>query len=89
MQIEIINDAIIIRGNRRDVERVKRLIEDIDRYALETQPVVEVHHLKHINNEAATTLVSELYTEILSERTGQVSIRALGEPNAILLIGRE
>ena len=67
----------------------RKLIEDIDRYALETQPSIEVYQLEHINSEAATTLVGELYTEILAERTGQVSIRSLGEPNAILLIGRE
>jgi type II secretory pathway component GspD/PulD (secretin) len=51
--------------------------------------VTEVYYLEHINSEAATTLVSELYTEILAGRTGQVTIRALVEPNAILLIGRK
>lgn len=87
--VEILNDTIIIRGNKRDVERVKRLIEDLDRLAVETQPKIEVFQLQHINADAATVLVTELYTEILQERTGQVSIRSLSEPNAILLIGRE
>lgn len=91
VQIEFLDglDVIIIRGRKRDVERVQKLIAEIEAISKETQPVVEVYHLKHINNEAAVTLVSELYQEILSSRQGAVSIRALGEPNAVLLIGRK
>ena len=33
-------------------------------------------------------LVTEIYEEIYSPRQGQVVIRALVEPNALLLIGR-
>ena len=91
VQIEFLEglDIIIIRGRKRDVERVQRIIAEIEEKSKETQPIVEVHHLKHIDNEAAVTLVTELYDEILSARQGQVSIRALVEPNAILLIGRK
>jgi type II secretion system protein D len=91
VQIEFLEglDIIIIRGRKRDVERVQRIIAEIEERSKETQPIVEVHHLKHIDNEAAVTLVTELYDEILSARQGQVSIRALVEPNAILLIGRK
>lgn len=89
VQIEILLDTIIIRGNKRDVARVKKIIEDIERLAETTRPIAEVYQMQHINGEAASTLINEVYTEILSERQGQVSIRPLGEPNAILLIGRE
>jgi general secretion pathway protein D len=90
VQIEIIEglDVIVIRGHKRDVARVQKIIEDIERYSLLTQPVIEVHQLMHVNSESMQTLVSEIYTEILSPRQGQVSIRALVEPNALLLIGR-
>ncbi|MBI2479610.1 MAG: hypothetical protein HYV60_13550 [Planctomycetia bacterium] len=91
VQIEFLEgmDAIMIRGHKRDVERVRKIIEDIERLSKETQPLVEVYPLEFVNSQAVTTLVTELYEEILSPRQGQVSIRALAEPNAILLIGRE
>lgn len=91
VQIEFLEgmDAIMIRGHKRDVERVRKIIEDIERLSQETQPIVEVYPLEFVNSQAATALVLELYEEILSPRQGQVSIRALVEPNAILLIGRE
>jgi type II secretion system protein D len=90
VQIEFLEglDVIILRGNKRDVERVQKIIDDIERMAGETQPVVEVYHLQHVNSQAIATLVSELYEEILSPRQGQVAIRALVDPNALLLIGR-
>ena len=91
VQIEFLEgmDAIMIRGHKRDVERVRKIIEDIERLSQETQPLVEVYPLEFVNSQAVTTLVTELYEEILSPRQGQVSIRALVEPNAILLIGRK
>ena len=82
-------DTIIIQGHKRDVARVRKIIEDIDRLSKETLPVFEVHPLRFVNSEAVATLVSELYDEILSPRQGQVSIRALVQPNSILLIGRK
>ncbi|MBC8356432.1 MAG: hypothetical protein H8E66_31010, partial [Planctomycetes bacterium] len=91
VQIEFLDgmDAIMIRGHKRDVERVRKIIEDIERLSKETQPVVEVYPLEFVNSEAAAILVSEVYEEILSPRQGQVTIRALVEPNSILLMGRE
>ncbi len=91
VQIEFLEglDVIIIRGRKRDVERVQKLIAEIEAISSETQPVVEVHRLKHINGESAVALVTELYEESLAARQGQVSIRALVEPNAVLLIGRK
>ena len=57
VQIEFLEglDIIIIRGRKRDVERVQRIIADIEAKSKETQPVVEVHHLKFIDGEAAVT----------------------------------
>ena len=91
VQIEFLEglDAIIIRGRPQDVARVRQIIEDIERLSVETQPVVEIYPLLHVNSEALVTLVQDLYEEILSPRQGPVSIRALVEPNSVLLIGRE
>lgn len=91
VQIEFLEgmDAIMIRGHKRDVARVRKIIEDIERLSKATQPLIHVYPLQFVNSEAVATLVTELYEEILAPRQGQVSIRALVEPNAILLIGRE
>ncbi len=91
VQIEYIEglDVIILRGRPEDVARVQRIIEDIEKFSIETQPIVEVYHLKHVDGGVLATLIEEIYDEILSSRQGPVAIRALVDPNALLLIGRE
>ncbi len=91
VQIEFIEeiDLVIIRGNKRDVERTLKVIEEIKKQAKETQPEVEVFQLQHANAEAVATLVTELYAAVYAPRQGTVSITALGQPNALLLIGRK
>jgi general secretion pathway protein D len=90
VQIEFLEglDAIIIRGNQRDVERVMKIIEEIERLSVETVPVIEVYQLQHVGSEALATIIKELYDQVLSPRSGNVSITALVKPNALLLIGR-
>ncbi len=90
VQIEFVDDIglVIIRGNKRDVQRVLEVIEKIKNQAKETQPDIEVYPLQHANAQAVATLVTDLYTNIFEPRQGTVSITALGQPNALLLIGR-
>ena len=45
-------DVIILRGRDRDVEELKRMIEEIERLSAETQPVIEIYPLKHVEGEA-------------------------------------
>ncbi|MEM8734716.1 MAG: secretin N-terminal domain-containing protein, partial [Planctomycetota bacterium] len=91
VQIEFVEeiDLVIIRGSKRDVQRTLEVIEKIKAQAKETQPLVEVLQLKHANAEAVEALVADLYAEIFEPRQGSVSITALGQPNALLLIGRD
>ena len=91
VQIEYIEglDVIVLRGRKQDVERLQRIIAEIEQLSATTQPVIEIYPLKHVNDEAVVTLINELYEQILASRQGQVSIRALVNPNAILLIGRQ
>ncbi len=91
VQIEFIEeiDLVIIRGSKRDVQRTLEVIEKIKEQAKETQPEVEVFPLEHANGEAVAELVTELYDNIYAPRQGSVSITALGQPNALLLIGRK
>ncbi|MCY2988536.1 MAG: hypothetical protein NTY19_11815 [Planctomycetota bacterium] len=90
VQIEYVDglDAFILRGGKKDVDRVRRLIEDIERLSADTKPVVEIVPLRYIGSQVLETLVLQVYQEILSSRQGRVVIRSLGKPNALLLIGR-
>ncbi len=81
-------DVIIIRGNPRDVERVTKIINQIQSFAGATQPEVQIYQLQHINGEAVAELVSQLYSQVYEPRQGSISITPLGKPNALLLVGR-
>ncbi len=90
VQIEFVEeiDLVIIRGSKEDVRRTLEVIERIKEQADKTQPEIVVYPLKHANGEAVETLITELYEEVYAARQGNISITALGQPNALLLIGR-
>lgn len=90
VQIEFLDglDVIVLRGHKRDVERVREIIADIERFSVETQPTIELYPLNFVGSQVMAELVSEIYDEILAPRQGQVTIRALVKPNSLLLIGR-
>lgn len=79
---------VIIKGSKRDVQRVQEVIEQIKKQSTETQPEIEIVPLKHVNGQALEVILKALNTEVFSPRQGQISITALGQPNALLLIGR-
>lgn len=81
-------DAIIITGRQADVEKVQRIIDEIEQIAAQTVPVIEVYPLEHANSEAVATMVTTLYDTMLQPRQGRVSITPLVKPNSLLLIGR-
>ncbi len=91
VQIEFIEDLdlVIIKGAKRDVQRTLEVIDQIKKKSAETQPAIEVLQLKHVDSQAVATLIDELYDEVLKPRQGAVSITSLGQPNALLLIGRK
>ncbi len=80
--------TIIIRGAKRDVQRVMDVIKQIEEQSEITKPDVEVVQLQHADSNAVATLLKQLYEDVLSARQGEVSITALDSPNALLLIGR-
>ncbi len=90
VQIEYVEglDAIIIRGRKADVDRVMRIIDDIERLSEGTEPAIELIELQHVNSQSMAELVTQLNAEALAVRLGTVSITALIKPNALLLIGR-
>lgn len=80
--------TIIIRGAKRDVERVMEVIKQIEEQSEITKPDIEVVELKHADSNAVAGLLQQLYEDVLSARQGEVSITSLDSPNALLLIGR-
>lgn len=81
-------DAIIIRGSNRDVERVMRIIEDIERLSAEAEPAVEIYYLKHVDSETMAGVIGPMYSSHFAPHQGAVTVTALVRPNALLLIGR-
>lgn len=90
VQIEFLEglDVIVVRGKKKDVERVTKIIQDIEKLTVETKPVIQVYLLGQTNSQAMADLLVQVYTQVLSSRQGQVSITGLVKPNAVLLIGR-
>lgn len=80
-------DVLILRGRQRDVEEMRRLIEEIERLSAEAEPIIDIYHLKHIGNEALADLIEQIEDDLLGGRQGRVSIVPLVKPNALLLIG--
>jgi general secretion pathway protein D len=90
VQIQFVPElgVIVVRGAKRDVQRVMSVIDEIEKAAVETQPIIEVVELKHIDSQATATLVTQLYTDVLNTRGASLSVTGLVKPNALLLIGR-
>ncbi|MGQ9576058.1 MAG: secretin N-terminal domain-containing protein [Thermoguttaceae bacterium] len=82
-------DVIVIRGHRRDVEAVRAIIQQIEALAKETEPTIEVYLLEHVDCQALSTLVNQVYQQVYQPRQGAVFVTALVRPNALLLVGRK
>ncbi|HEY2826421.1 MAG TPA: secretin N-terminal domain-containing protein, partial [Pirellulales bacterium] len=91
VQIEFLEglDAIVVRGNPRDVERVMQIINEIEQLSSVTQPRIEIYPLRFVSGQTLYNLVQSIYDQTLAARQGRVSITPLVKPNSLLLIGRE
>lgn len=90
-EIQIIPELgqVIIKGTKRDAQRIMDLIKQIEEQSKLTKPDIEVVELSHADANAVTALLQQLYDDVLSARQGEVSITSLDAPNALLLIGRK
>ncbi|MFT7639638.1 MAG: general secretion pathway protein D, partial [Pirellulaceae bacterium] len=90
VQVEFIEglDLMVLRGRKADVERITRVIQEIERVSNETRPEIKVRYLKHANSEAVAEIITTVYENLLTTRLGETSITGLGKPNAILIVGR-
>lgn len=90
VQIEFLEglDVMVVRGKKADVERVLKIIEEIERQSEETKPVVEIYAMKNVDGRALSELMTTIYDQVFSARQSRVTITPLVKPNALLLIGR-
>jgi type II secretory pathway component GspD/PulD (secretin) len=88
VQIEILDDVIVVRGRREDVDRVLQIIEQIEQQSLQFKPGIEIFYLKHVDSTALSDMINQVYAAAFA-RQGTVTIVPLQRPNAVLLIGRK
>ncbi len=91
VQVEFVPElgVLVVRGSKRDVQRVMEVIKQIEAESTVTQPEVAIQMLQHINAQATADLLDEIYDDVFAPRQGAVTIRSLDSPNAVLLIGRK
>ena len=91
VQVETVDgtDILVIRGNPRDVERVLKIIEEIEAISAVSEPRIEVVELQYVESEALATLLKQVFDETLTPRYGYGSLVAvpLVKPNAVLFVG--
>lgn len=89
VKVEVLEglDVLVIRGDQKDVQRVVAIVEQIEQLAQVTKPAIDIVQLQHVESVALGTLLTQVYKDIFSNRSGSISITALGKPNALLLVG--
>lgn len=89
VQIETLPDLgiIILRGRDKEVQELRRIIQELERLSAETQPEIQIIALEHSRSDAVQKILQTTSADLISGRTGRVSVTALGKPNALLLIG--
>lgn len=80
-------DVIILRGNERDVQEMTKILEEIERISEETEPIIEVLPLKHVDSQSLSALILKTNADLIGWRQGKVSVTPLIKPNSLLLIG--
>jgi type II secretion system protein D len=92
--IEVYEGSIILRGTKKDVEAVTRMIRAIESAAAGSLPEVQLVLLDHADARQLAVIVNQIYTDLatLRNRNGvsnspkQVTAIAVNTPNAVLLL---
>lgn len=82
---------LIIRGNPRDVARVREIIREIEELSRIEEPAIRVHQLRHIESLGVAALVQNAFSPEggpLAQVYGSLLAVPLVKPNAVLLIGQ-
>lgn len=89
LEIEVLPDldAIILRGNKPDVQEMTRILKELERLSLETEPLIEIYPLKHVRGESLVALIEKVTTDLTGSLQGRVTVTPLVKPNSLLIIG--
>ena len=89
LEIEVLPelDAIILRGNKPDIEEMTRILKELERLSLETDPTIEVYPLQHVRGDSLSALIEKVNTDLTGSLQGRVTVTPLIVPNALLIIG--
>ena len=84
--------GLVITGNQEDVEAVLRIIRELDRQGELSKPNIHIQMLKNVNAQAMAILLSAVYQQLATIRTGQTqSVGTVGfipvlHPNALMIL---
>lgn len=87
--------GLVITGNKEDVEAVLRIIRELDRQGLISVPNIHVQPLRYVNSQALAELLSAVYQQLATIRTGQTQqVGSVGfipviRPNVLLIISSQ
>lgn len=89
LDVEILPDldVVILRGNKNEVQEMTRLLKELEKLSVETEPKIEIYPLKHVRGDSLTVLIDKVNSDLTAGLRGKVSITPLIKPNALLLIG--
>ena len=89
LEVEVLPDldVIIIRGNKNDVREMTRILKELERLSLDTEPKIEVYPLQHVRGDSLAILIEKVNTDLTGGLRGRVTVTPLIKPNALLIIG--
>ena len=97
VSVEALDDlgVLIIRGNEADVEAVMNIIKQIEKLSAGSSPDIHVRALQHVDSESLAELLTSVYERLNRSRgrerevTQQISVIAIGKPNAVMVLASQ
>ncbi len=94
VNVESLQDlgVLLLRGNKRDVDAVMRIIREIEKLTLLATPEVHLLRLRHVHSEALAPLLSSVYEGLRpapvqgAQPRQSISFIPVVKPNAILIL---
>ena len=83
---------IILKGNETDVEKVSRIIQQLEEMSVGSLPDIHLLYLEHMNSEAMSDLLTSVYEQLSelrqrgSEDRQTAAFIPVVQPNAILIL---